>query len=224
MSNIPCTKKITETIEKFLADDRRLFVSSSFQTHSIPLLHILSTFGKAIDVVVTDTGYLFPETYSFISEVVSDFDLQIRIVKSDTPKSLQRDNSGNLFYVSDTDFCCELNKVQPLERILPEYDVWINGVRRDQNSVRAGFSEFQMSKHGVLRYHPMLEWTSKEIYSYRMQYGLPEHPLEVDGYLNIGCAPCTSRFLSNEGTRDARWRGSSKQECGLNTDLIIASK
>ena len=134
---------------------------------------------------------------------------------------MQKDGHGQLLFTSDPDHCCYLNKVQPLESILMGYDVWINGVRADQSSIRKNFSLEEKAPHGTLRYHPMIHWTSKQIHEYRKIYDLPVHPLETKGYLSIGCEPCTRKLDPEMTERESRWFGLNKAECGLNTDLVI---
>lgn len=107
-----------------------------------------------------------------------------------------------------------------MEPILKSKDVWINGIRADQNANRAGMKEEEQTPQGAMRYHPMLSWTSKDIFDYRKEFDLPPHPLEAKGYLSIGCEPCTRRLLPSEDERSARWFGMNKVECGLHTDLI----
>ncbi len=100
------------------------------------------------------------------------------------------------------------------------HDVWINGIRADQSDQRKAMQEEEAAPHNSLRYHPMLNWNARMIHAYVREYNLPSHPLEADGYLSIGCEPCTSRFLSNGNERNARWFGMNKTECGLHTQLI----
>ena len=105
--------------------------------------------------------------------------------------------------------------------MLGEYDVWINGVRAEQSSVRAAMAEEEPATQNCLRYHPMLNWNSKMVYYYRKYHKLPEHPLEAQGYQSIGCEPCTTK--AGEGNeRNSRWFGMNKTECGLNTTLVAA--
>jgi phosphoadenosine phosphosulfate reductase len=44
---------------------------------------------------------------------------------------------------------------------------------------------------------------------------LPPHPLVGQGFLSVGCMPCTSRTAADEDSRAGRWRGQSKTECGI---------
>jgi len=211
-------EQITERIATYKNEGKKLFVTSSFQTHSIPLLHILSRIDASIPVMFINTGYLFPETLTFRDQVTKLLGLSTVNVKSLVSRNLQRDENGNLFFTSDPDRCCYLNKTQPMERILTEYDVWINGIRADQNDNRKTMAVEQDGAFNCRRFHPMLGWTSKMIHEYIQRHQLPRHPLEDKGYLSIGCEPCTRKFdFSND--RDARWFGMNKTECGLHTDL-----
>ena len=210
---------IVERIHTYLDAGKRVFTSSSFQSQSLPLLHIISRVDRDIPVYYTNTGFLYPETVQFADQLKRDLGLNVIALRPETPKIKQLDTAGRFFYASDPDHCCYLNKVQPLEPVLMEHDIWINGVRADQSSVRAAMAEEEPATHGCMRYHPLLTWDSKMVYYYRKNHDLPEHPLEAHGYLSIGCEPCTSE--AGEGNeRNSRWFGMNKTECGLNTTLV----
>lgn len=211
-------EKITERIAKYQQEGKKLFVTSSFQTHSIPLLHIISKIDSSIPVMFINTGYLFPETLKFRDQIAKEFGLTIVNVKSLVSRSQQRDENGNLYFTSDPDRCCFLNKTQPMEPVLMEYDVWINGVRADQNANRKAMKDEQDGAFNSKRFHPILDWNNKMIYQYINEHNLPRHPLEEQGYMSIGCEPCTRKFDINN-SRDGRWFGLNKTECGLHTDL-----
>ena len=182
------------------------------------MLHILSKIDPSIPIYFINTGYHFPETVAFRDKIVADFNLNLVDMHPFVPKSGQRNKAGNMYFTSDPDYCCYINKIQPMEPVLQRMDVWINGIRGDQNANRKGMKVEQKTSQGCLRYHPMLHWTNKMIYEYSKKYNLPKHPLEAKGYLSIGCEPCTSKFdIQNE--RDGRWKGMNKTECGLHTDL-----
>jgi len=213
-------KAIEKRIEGFKSQGKSAFATSSFQSHSIPLLHIISRFDNSIPVYYLNTGYLFPETLSFKDQLQDFLGMEFIGLESSIPKSQQKDSSGQLFFTSDPDYCCYLNKTQPLEPILQSKDIWINGIRADQSKTRAAMGEFEDTPQGAKRYHPMLNWTSKEIWEYRNAFDLPSHPLEEKGYLSIGCEPCTRKMSLENDDRSARWFGMNKVECGLHTDLV----
>ena len=197
---------------------KRIFTTSSFQSHSIVLLHILSRIDRDIPVYFINTGYHFPETIDFRDQITDLLGLNTRDVKPATPKYMQRDALGKLLFTSDPDHCCFLNKTLPLENIMRSHDVWINGIRRDQSSFRQELKIEQDAPHDVLRFHPLLDWNSKDIFYYRKEYNLPAHPLEEKGYLSIGCEPCTRKIDPEMQEREARWFGLNKTECGLHTE------
>ncbi|MGE0857747.1 MAG: phosphoadenylyl-sulfate reductase [Gammaproteobacteria bacterium] len=211
---------IRAKLAAYRAAGKRMFATSSFQSHSLPLLHILSRLDNSIPVYFTNTGFLFPETLAFADRIAEEFGIRIIGLKPLVPKIHQLDHQGHLYFASDPDYCCFLNKVQPLEPVLMSHDVWINGIRGDQNDNRKAMREEERAPHGALRYHPMLNWTARMIHAYGKRYRLRPHPLESAGYLSIGCEPCTTKFLDDGNERNSRWFGMNKTECGLHTELV----
>lgn len=213
--------EIKHQIEDYRRAGKKLFTTSSFQTHSLVLLHILSRIDRTIPVYLINTGYHFPETVAFAQQVCSAFGLRLFDIKSTTPKSMQRDSEGRLLFTSDPDYCCYLNKTQPLEVVLHTHDVWINGIRADQSKTRSAMQKEQPAPHDTLRYHPMLHWSKQQIWRYLKDYQLPRHPLDAKGYVSVGCEPCTRKPDPGMQEREARWYGLKKTECGLHTDLVV---
>ncbi|WP_169732684.1 phosphoadenylyl-sulfate reductase [Shewanella waksmanii] len=202
-------------------EQKKLFITSSFQTQSLPLLHMISRVDASIPVMFMDTGYLFPETYLFVEQLTKELGLNVIRIKPSQTLFEQTNKNGRFLFSEDNELCCRLNKVLPLQQAYQGYDVWISGIRADQSATRAQKQRFEQNKDGLIRYHPMLEWTAKDIFLYRRKYHLPEHPLESKGYLSVGCIPCTERYLDSGGTdlRSGRWQGLKKNECGLHTEL-----
>jgi len=212
-------QEIQAKLQDYHERGKRIFVSSSFQTHSIPLLHILANSGVPIDVLFINTGFHFPQTLEFRDQVSELLGVTIIDVRPLVPKNQQLDTEGQFYFATDPDYCCYLNKTQPLEPYLQKYDIWISGVRANQSDTRKAMKAEQDAPFGTLRFHPILDWTDKDIHAYRQQYQLPEHPLDKEGYVSIGCSPCTRKLDLND-ERSARWFGLTKTECGLHTDLI----
>jgi phosphoadenosine phosphosulfate reductase len=184
------------------------------------MLHIISRIDSSIPVYFINTGYLFPETVAFRDTVAAEFGLKVVDLKPPTTKIMQRDAAGKLLFASDPDYCCYLNKTQPMETVLASHDVWINGIRGDQSAVRKAMNVEEKAPFDSIRFHPMLDWTNREIYQYIKEHKLPKHPLEAKGYTSIGCEPCTRKLDPEMMEREARWFGLNKVECGLHTDLI----
>jgi len=213
--------EIQKKLTGYKESEKKVFTTSSFQSHSIVLLHIISRIDRSIPVYFLNTGYHFPETIEFKEEITRLLGINTIDLKPLTPKFMQKDSQGRLLFTSDPDHCCHVNKTIPMEDVLKSYDIWITGVRGDQNSIRKKFKIEQAAPHNVIRFHPILDWTSKQIYYYRKEYNLPSHPLEAKGYISIGCEPCTRKLDPDMQERDARWFGQNKTECGLHTELIV---
>jgi len=211
---------IETKIFQYRREGKKLFTTSSFQSHSLVMLHIISRIDPSIPVVFINTGFHFPETIMFRDFVTQQLGLNTIDLRSKTPRVSQRGADGRFLFASDPDYCCYLNKTAPMEKWLMENDVWINGVRADQSAARKAMKVEQPAPHGTIRFHPMLDWNSKMIFEYRKQHKLPGHPMDSKGYMSIGCEPCTRKIDLDMMEREARWYGMNKTECGLHTDLV----
>ena len=211
--------EIQNKIEFYKKKKKILFTTTSLQTHSIALLHIITNIDNTIPIYFINTGFHFPETMKFREQVSSQLNIEIKILDSPVSKHLQKEH-GNFLFTTDLDHCCYLNKILPVENLLMSNDVWINGVRSVQSESRRNLNVEENAAHGTIRFHPLIDWTDKMIYNYINEFNLPRHPLDLKGYSSIGCEPCTRKVISDDH-RDARWFGLKKTECGLNTDLII---
>jgi len=212
--------EIKAKLESYKAEGKKMFTTSSFQTHSLVMLHILSRIDNTIPVYFLNTGYHFPETVSFKDQVAEAFGLNVIETRSSVPRYMQKDHSGKLLFTSGPDHCCYINKTAPTEELLRTYDIWINGVRGDQSSTRKAMKTEQEAPFDTIRFHPMLDWSMKTIFAYIREHNLPRHPLDSKGYLSIGCEPCTRKLDPEMQEREARWFGLNKVECGLHTDLV----
>jgi phosphoadenosine phosphosulfate reductase len=195
---------------------RKAFATSSFQPGSVVLLHLIANHTPWLPVYFLDTGYHFPETLRFKTQLMREWGLKILDLRSILSRSEQRSVDGKLLFASDPDRCCHLNKVAPLDLVLAKNEVWVSGVRSSQSENRAAMQEEEPGRGGILRVHPLLNWHARDIWAYREEFALLKHPLENAGYLSIGCQPCTRSVLSGDADdRSGRWLGQKKTECGL---------
>lgn len=217
----PKLARIADELSAYRAAGQRLFATSSFQTNSLVLLHLIARLAPEVPVYFLNTGFHFPETLAFRRRLARELGLDIRQLYAPVSRVQQLDAAGRLLFTSDPDRCCHLNKVLPLEPIIAENDVWISGVRAAQSSTRAAMGRTATGRRGIARYHPVIDWTSRDVYRYLTAHALPAHPLEAEGYHSIGCAPCTRRLSDQPDLggalddRDGRWAGMKKTECGL---------
>jgi phosphoadenosine phosphosulfate reductase len=202
-------------LRTFREDGLRVFATTSLQTQSLPLLHLIATRAPWVPVYFVNTGALFPETLGYRRVLERHFDIELHELR---PGRAAIDARGRLhipLFRENPDACCHRHKVLPLDPLLAAHDVWVNGVRADQTRHRAGMSDEENGADGVLRYRPLLRWTRADVERYITHHALPRHPLSAEGYRSIGCWPCSRATGHASGERDGRWVLSTKTECGL---------
>jgi phosphoadenosine phosphosulfate reductase len=192
--------------------------SSSFQTQSVPLLHMISRACPRLPVVFLDTGFHFPETIAFRDALVASLGLNLEVMHCQIPRDAFMRCYGTL-YRSDPDLCCYLNKVEPLARALAGKQAWIAGVRRDQTPGREVTRILQRGGDGIYKVSPLAAWSSADVDAYIAAHGLPQHPLTREGYASIGCKPCTRAVRPDEAARAGRWAETDKTECGIHEEF-----
>lgn len=196
-------------------------VASSFQTHSVPLLHMIAQAVPAMTVYFLDTGFHFSETLIFRDYLVEKWKLNLKILKPELPAADFLERYGEL-YRFDPQRCCQLNKVQPWQFEALQLSAWITGIRSDQTAVRRDTPIISRTTAGSYRICPLTNWTGAEIKHYRHKHSLPAHPLYARGYRSIGCLPCTRPVRRGEGERAGRWPGHTQEECGLHETLMAS--
>jgi phosphoadenosine phosphosulfate reductase len=169
-----------------------------------------------VEVVFLDTGYHFPETLGTRDAVAQVYDVTVRTVLPLLTVAQQDAEHGAELWRRDPDACCAMRKVEPLSRALADVDAYATGLRRDEASTRAGTPVVEWdAKRGKVQVNPIARWTQADVDAYVAENGILVNPLHEDGYLSIGCAPCTRRVAPGEDARSGRWADSSKTECGL---------
>ena len=192
----------------------RTAVVSSFGTESAVLLHLVAQADPAIPVVFVDTLKMFPETLAYRDTLVERFGiLNPRVVQPD-PQVLADSDANGLRWSFDPDGCCAIRKVEPLARAKEGLDSWISGRKAFQSVTRQDIPRFEVEQ-GRLKLNPLGDWVKADLDAYFEEHDLPRHPLEADGFLSVGCAPCTSPVKPGEDPRAGRWRGWDKTECGI---------
>lgn len=193
----------------------RVALVSSFGAESVVLLHMLSVAAPDTPVLFIDTQMLFPETLDYQRQIAASLPLtDIRVIRADAAAVAAIDPDGKL-HQHDTDACCNLRKVMPLEQALSGFDAWITGRKRFQGGERTGLEFFQPEPPLRLRVNPLAHWRPQDVVDYMDENALPRHPLVARGFPSIGCAPCTSAVKPGEDPRAGRWRGAEKTECGI---------
>lgn len=186
----------------------QVLVTSSFAATSAYFLHIVSRICPEQKIAFIDTGFHFPETVAYRQYLIERFQLNVFDVKAEDWQ--HQFSVDDRTYEKNPDFCCSINKVEPLEAIKPRYKVWVSSLMRWQTEHRAGLDIFE-ERRGMLKFNPMIDVTRADRDAYIQEHDLPFHPLVAKGYSSIGCTHCT---VPGEG-RSGRWLGKPKTECGL---------
>ena len=188
---------------------------SSFGAESAVLLHLVATAAPETPVLFLETGKHFPETLAYRDELTNRLGLNLVNITPDADTLAKRDETG-LRWSYDPDGCCEIRKVIPLEGALAGFDASITGRKGFQSGTRAGLPRFELDgSTGRIKWNPLASWAKQELDAYFEAHDLPRHPLEEQGYLSIGCAPCTNKVAPGEDPRSGRWTGWDKVECGI---------
>lgn len=196
----------------------RIAVVSSFGAESVVLLHLVASLDRAIPVLFIDTEMLFPATIAYQKEVAATLGLtEVRRVRPDRDRLFRLAPEGDL-HRRDPDLCCHHRKTEPLEAALAPFAAWISGRKRHQTPERAALKTFEADASGRMKINPLAAWSREDVAAYLDRHGLPRHPLVDEGFLSIGCAPCTTRVADGEDPRAGRWRGSTKTECGIHLE------
>lgn len=204
--NLTYLDRLKALFEEF--DPEKILVTTSFGGSSVVLLHLINKVAPRHPIHLIDTGYLFKETHRYKEQLISQFDLNIVDVKP--RRSSHEFTNKYRVWEGHSDFCCFINKVEPMNELKKGKDIWISGLLRFQNANRADKKLFERSNE-LLKFHPIIDMGPEDLNLYRTIYELPTHPLQYEGYGSIGCVHCTKKGKGREG----RWQGQEKSECGL---------
>ena len=191
-----------------------LALVSSFGAESAVLLHMAAQVRTDIPVLFLDTGMLFAQTLDYRRALAARLGLTgVRDLRPAFADLATADPRSDL-WKSDTDACCDVRKVLPLERGLEGFEAWITGRKRFHGGDRLALPVVE-SAEGRIKFNPLANWDKAALDAYMGRHGLPAHPLVEHGYPSLGCWPCTQPVEEGQDVRAGRWAGSEKTECGI---------
>ena len=192
-------------------------LSSSFGAQSAVSLHLVTQQQPDIPVVLIDTGYLFPETYRFVDELTERLALNLKVYQTLIGISWMEARHGRLWEqgIEGLDRYNQVRKVEPMQRALRELDAngWFAGLRRSQARSRTEI-DFVERRNDRWKFHPLADWSDRDVGHYLARHGLPYHPLWSQGYVSIGDTHTSHRWEPGMDAEDTRFFG-LKRECGL---------
>jgi phosphoadenosine phosphosulfate reductase len=179
-----------------------------------------------IEIFTLDTGRLFAETYDLMAKNQKKYNnLNFKIYYPDTRtvEEMVRTKGINLFYesVENRKLCCHVRKVEPLQRALTDKDAWIVGLRREQAETRAKLELVEWDEaNQKIKFNPLYNWSLEQVRDYIKKNNVDINPLHSQGFVSIGCAPCTRAIKPGEDIRAGRWwwEKTEQKECGLHNN------
>lgn len=191
----------------------------SFQVEDIVVLHLLRKRLPNIPVLFLETGYHFNQTYAFRDELSREWELNlVNVIPRQTV--VQQESALGILYREDPTKCCQLRKVDPLLKALEPFETWFTGLRREQSVTRKNLKKAELHRlpmgKTLTKVSPLADWTWGQVWEYTAAHKLKYLPQYDQGYLSIGCAPCTAVPEDSKNPRSGRW-GGRKLECGIHT-------
>ena len=210
-----------QALETVLAANQsaQLCLTSSFQAEDMVVAHILKKRVPDVPVLFLDTGYHFPQTYEYRDRMTQQWSLNLVNVLPAQSVAGQETAFG-ILYRSEPTRCCQLRKVEPLTRALEPFDIWFTGLRREQSPTRKNLKKVELHRlptgKVLWKVSLLADWTSERVWQYVSANEIPSLPQYDEGYLSIGCQPCTALPSDPNNPRSGRW-GGTKLECGIHT-------
>ncbi|MEY2857858.1 MAG: hypothetical protein RLZZ74_2170, partial [Cyanobacteriota bacterium] len=180
----------------------------------VVLIDMAAKITHNLQVFSIDTGRLHSETYQFLEKVRQHYGINLEILFPDSQQveELVKQKGFFSFYEDNHKECCGIRKVRPLRRKLATVDAWITGQRKDQSpDTRANIPviqqdiAFSTADHQIVKFNPLANWTSEQVWQYIRHFNVPYNPLHEKGFMSIGCEPCTRAVLPNQHEREGRW-------------------
>jgi phosphoadenosine phosphosulfate reductase len=225
------TQALIEKTKDFTLEETLLFLaneyadkvvfSTSFGQEDQVITALIATTNIPINIFTLDTGRLFQETYDVFHKTLKKYKKHIEVYfpEASEVQSLLSQKGPNSFYesVENRKECCFIRKVAPLTKALKGNSIWITGLRAEQSENRNDLAEFEYDeKFDIIKFNPLLKWSLKEVEDYLEKNNVPQNALHKQGFVSIGCAPCTRAIAPGEDIRAGRWSWeSSHKECGL---------
>ncbi|CAI8590677.1 unnamed protein product [Vicia faba] len=214
-----------KALEKF-GNDIAIAFSGAEDVALIEYAHLT---GRPYRVFSLDTGRLNPETYRLFDAVEKRYGIRIEYMFPDAVEvqGLVRTKGLFSFYEDGHQECCRIRKVRPLRRALKGLRAWITGQRKDQSpgtrseipvvQVDPVFEGLDGGSGSLVKWNPVANVNGIDIWTFLRTMDVPVNSLHSQGYVSIGCEPCTRPVLPGQHEREGRWwwEDAKAKECGL---------
>ncbi len=204
----------------------RIKFASSLGEEDQVITDIIARLAPSIGVFTLDTGRLYQESYDLLAKTQKKYDnlrFQVYFPEAKAVEEMVQSKGINLFYesIDNRKMCCGVRKVEPLKRALADVDAWIVGLRKEQAVTRGGIQIFEWdAANQKIKVNPLADWKLEQVHQYIKEHKVDVNPLHAQGFISIGCAPCTRAVKPGEDIRAGRWwwENPEQKECGLHNN------
>lgn len=223
IKGIISNKSLEEQLEVLAATfPGKIVFTTSFGMEDQVITDMVSRNNIQIEIITIDTGRLFPQTYKVFNETIKKYNNKITVYYTDylLVESMMTEKGPYSFYYSRENRleCCRLRKVLPLKRALEGRCLWISGIRANQSENRSNMEIIEYDHvNNLHKFYPLFDWSFEDVKSYIKKNHVPYNVLHDQGFVSIGCEPCTRAINEGDDFRAGRWwwETDGKKECGF---------
>lgn len=206
--------------------DGKIVFTSSLGIEDQLITHHIASQKLKIEIITLDTGRLFDQSHDLWQATEDKYDIIIKgfYPNQESVAKLVRTQGTNGFRnsIEARKECCAIRKIEPLNRALIGAKAWITGLRADASSARndTQFAQFDSSKD-LYKFSPLFDYSRQKVLDEVKSLDVPFNTLENQGFVSIGCAPCTRAIKEGEDERAGRWwweNQDNQKECGLHVN------
>ncbi len=208
----------------------RIALACSFGMQSVAIIDMLAQLNLLDDVEVfyLDTGVLFTQTHQTRLRIQDKYGFEaVRVASKLSWEEQQAQYGGHLYERGSEGVtsCCFIRKVQPMREYFQrrQFKAWITGMRRSHNSRRKAVPVAMWDRvNDMAKINPVAALDSPTLWGYIRANDVPYNALYDQGYSSIGCnTPICTRPDGGKDSREGRWAGTGKTECGIHVDGAI---
>jgi phosphoadenosine phosphosulfate reductase len=199
--------------------------ASSLGAEDMVVSHLINSLALDIPIFVLETGMLHTETMQLLKQFKASSRTQVNVFtpRNEAVVQFVAREGKDAMYKSITlrKTCCDIRKMEPLERALAGKKAWITGLRREQSGARADVPLIDTTNPDRTKLNPLANWTWGDVWHYINVHSVDYNPLHDQFFPSIGCEPCTRAVSVGEDFRAGRWwweaelEGGAAKECGL---------
>lgn len=171
--------KPSEIMRFTVENARNPVIFTNFRPLAVAFLHLVTQRRKDIPVIWVDHGYNTAETYRHLERVVERLNLDLHVYSPKMSAAHYEAVHGAIppLDTEEHDLFSRIVKLEPFNRAMQELqpDVWLNGIRHDQNAHRQSLDIFTFGSHSTVRVAPMFQLNELDVQKYILEHDLPDN-------------------------------------------------